>query len=61
MCPGSRNSGQICMMDPTDPTSWLYLENGHAFASRDALTRAGKWLGQQGAGLYDMQDVLDLR
>jgi len=33
------------MMDPTDPTSWLYLENGHAFASRDALTRAGKWLG----------------
>jgi hypothetical protein len=33
------------MMDPTDPTSWLYLENGHAFASRDALMRAGKWLG----------------
>ncbi len=32
-------------MDPADPTSWLYLENGYAFASLDALMRVGRRLG----------------
>ena len=27
----------------------------------NGAVRAGKWLGQQGAGLYDMQDVLGLK
>jgi predicted DCC family thiol-disulfide oxidoreductase YuxK len=32
-------------LDPTDPTSWLYLEDGQAFASLDAFMRVGRRLG----------------
>lgn len=35
-------------LDPSDPQSWLYLENGHAYTSLDAVIRAGRRLG--GAG-----------
>ena len=33
-------------LDPEDPTSWLYLEDGHAYASLDALMRVGSRLGR---------------
>jgi predicted DCC family thiol-disulfide oxidoreductase YuxK len=39
-------------LDPGDPTSWLYLENGQAYESLDAFIRVGsrlagrwQWLG----------------
>ena len=32
-------------MDPDDPTSWLYVERGHAYASLDAVIRVGARLG----------------
>ncbi|MEP5153230.1 DCC1-like thiol-disulfide oxidoreductase family protein [Planktotalea sp.] len=32
-------------MSPSDPTSWLYLENGFAFSSLDAVVRTGQRLG----------------
>ena len=41
------------------------VEISHKASSRltfaNGAVRAGKWLGQQGAGLYDMQDVLGLK
>jgi 4-hydroxy-tetrahydrodipicolinate reductase len=41
------------------------VEISHKASSRltfaNGAVRAGKWLGQQSAGLYDMQDVLDLK
>jgi len=41
------------------------VEISHKASSRltfaNGAVRAGKWLGQQGAGLYDMQDVLNLK
>jgi len=33
-------------MDPADPTSWLYLEDGRGYASLDALIRVGHRLGR---------------
>jgi len=33
-------------MDPTDPTSWLYLEEGQVWTSLDALIRVGYRLGR---------------
>jgi predicted DCC family thiol-disulfide oxidoreductase YuxK len=33
-------------MDPSDPTSWLFLEEGRAFSSLDALIRVGLRLGR---------------
>ncbi|MEX0351508.1 MAG: thiol-disulfide oxidoreductase DCC family protein [Paracoccaceae bacterium] len=38
-------------LDPTDPLSWLYLENGRAYSSLDALMRAGRRLGGVWKGL----------
>lgn len=35
-------------LDPSDPQSWLYLEDGRAYTSLDAIIRAGRRLG--GAG-----------
>ena len=35
-------------LDANDPTSWLYLENGRAYASLDAVIRAGRRLGGLG-------------
>ena len=32
-------------LDPDDPASWLYVEDGKAFASLDALIRVGLRLG----------------
>ena len=32
-------------LDPDDPASWLYVENGRAFSSLDALIRVGQRLG----------------
>ena len=32
-------------MDPDDPASWLYLEDGRAYSSLDAVMRVGRRLG----------------
>jgi predicted DCC family thiol-disulfide oxidoreductase YuxK len=32
-------------LDPADPTSWLYLENGRAYSSLEAFIRVGHRLG----------------
>jgi predicted DCC family thiol-disulfide oxidoreductase YuxK len=32
-------------MDPGDPLSWLYVRQGEAFASLDAVIRVGQELG----------------
>ncbi|MBL4813240.1 MAG: DUF393 domain-containing protein [Rhodobacteraceae bacterium] len=32
-------------LDPSDPLSWLYIEDGVAYTSLDALIRVGKRLG----------------
>jgi predicted DCC family thiol-disulfide oxidoreductase YuxK len=32
-------------LDADDPTTWLYLEDGRAYASLDAIVRAGRRLG----------------
>ncbi|SPJ29999.1 hypothetical protein TRM7615_03526 [Falsiruegeria mediterranea M17] len=32
-------------LDPDDPTSWLYLEQGQAYTSSDAIIHAGQKLG----------------
>jgi predicted DCC family thiol-disulfide oxidoreductase YuxK len=32
-------------LDPTDPASWLYLEDGKAYASMEAIVRVGRRLG----------------
>ncbi len=38
-------------MDPSDPTSWLYLEEGRAYSSLDAFIRTGARLGGIWKGL----------
>lgn len=38
-------------LDPEDPTSWLYLENGRAYSSLDAFIRVGRRLGGLWSGL----------
>lgn len=35
-------------MDPEDPESWLYLEDGQAHRSLDAIIRAGRRMGGPG-------------
>ena len=32
-------------LDPDDPASWLFIENGHAFTSIDAMIRVGGHFG----------------
>lgn len=32
-------------LDPSDPVSWLYIEDGYAYSSLDAVIRAGRRLG----------------
>lgn len=32
-------------LDPADPSSWLYVEDGHAYSSLDAVIRAGARMG----------------
>ena len=38
-------------LDPADPASWLYLEDGRAYSSLDAFIRVGRRLGGVWAGL----------
>lgn len=38
-------------LDPADPTSWLYVEEGRAYTSLDAFMRVGRRLGGVWAGL----------
>jgi predicted DCC family thiol-disulfide oxidoreductase YuxK len=38
-------------LDPADPASWLYVEDGRAFASLDAFVRVGRRLGGVWRGL----------
>ena len=52
-------------LDPADPVSWLYLEDGRAYSSLDALVRVGWRLGGLWKGLivlrvlpHRLQDVL---
>ena len=42
-------------MDADDPLSWLYLENGAAFSSMDAIIRVGQRLGGVWKGLVIFQ------
>jgi len=35
-------------LDPADPDSWLYLQDGKAYSSMDAIIHAGKRLGGWG-------------
>lgn len=43
-------------MNPDDPLSWLYIENGYAHTSLDAIVRAGKALG----GIWKMLAVFNV-
>lgn len=38
-------------LDPGDPSSWLYIEDGRAYSSLDALIRVGSRLGGVWKGL----------
>ncbi|MFU1477997.1 thiol-disulfide oxidoreductase DCC family protein [Roseovarius sp. C7] len=38
-------------MDPQDPASWLYIENGRAYSSLDAIIRVGQRFGGLWRGL----------
>jgi predicted DCC family thiol-disulfide oxidoreductase YuxK len=42
-------------LDPADPLSWLYLEDGRAYSSLDALVRVGWRLGGIWKGLVILQ------
>lgn len=46
-------------LDPADPSSWLYLEDGHAYSSLDAVIRVGQRLGGiwKGFGLMRVMPV----
>ncbi|MDJ0814168.1 MAG: DCC1-like thiol-disulfide oxidoreductase family protein [Woeseiaceae bacterium] len=43
-------------MDPEDPLSWLYVENGRAHTSLDAIVRVGKEFG----GIWKMLSIFNL-
>lgn len=40
-------------LDPSDPVSWLYVEEGKAYSSLDAVTRIGRRLG----GVWNLLSV----
>jgi len=42
-------------LDPGDPVSWLYLEDGCAYSSLDAFIRVGQRLGGVWQGLYALR------
>jgi predicted DCC family thiol-disulfide oxidoreductase YuxK len=52
ICPVQSKLGQAVLrhygLDPMSPDSWLYLEEGRAYASLDAVIRAGRRLGGRG-------------
>ncbi|MEH6477757.1 MAG: DCC1-like thiol-disulfide oxidoreductase family protein [Sneathiella sp.] len=41
-------------MDPTDPMSWLFIENGRGYTSMDAVIRVGDRLG----GVWKVLNIL---
>ena len=41
-------------MDPADPMSWLFVEDGHAYSSMDAVIRVGSRLG----GMWKALNIL---
>jgi predicted DCC family thiol-disulfide oxidoreductase YuxK len=41
-------------LDPADPTSWLYIEQGQAYSSLDAFIRVGRRLG----GIWKVLGIL---
>ena len=43
-------------MDPADPLSWLFIEEGYAYASMDAVIRVGNRLG----GIWKASNILRL-
>lgn len=47
-------------LDPADPVSWLYLEQGRAYSSLDAFIRVGQRLGGVWKGLIVLR-VLPVR
>ncbi len=52
ICPVQSELGQAVLthfgLDPADPDSWLYLADGEAYGSIDAIVRAGNRLGSWG-------------
>jgi predicted DCC family thiol-disulfide oxidoreductase YuxK len=72
ICPIQTPLGQSVLrhfgLDPQDPASWLYLIDGRAYTSLDAMIRAGRRMGGWGHVLVPlsilpggMQDWLYLR
>lgn len=43
-------------MEPSDPSSWLYIEDGLAFSSLEAVVRVGQRLG----GIWHVLSILRL-
>ncbi|MEH6478138.1 MAG: DCC1-like thiol-disulfide oxidoreductase family protein, partial [Sneathiella sp.] len=41
-------------IDPADPMSWLFIEDGHAYSSMDAMIRVGNRLG----GIWKVLTIL---
>ena len=52
ICPTQNTIGNAVLIhygfDPDDPDSWLYLVNGYAYTSMDAMIRVGRRLGGVG-------------
>ncbi|MDU8945983.1 thiol-disulfide oxidoreductase DCC family protein [Ovoidimarina sediminis] len=52
ICPVQSGTGDALVrhygLDPTDPETWLFLEDGHAWSGMEAIIRIGERLG--GAG-----------
>ncbi|MFD0916514.1 thiol-disulfide oxidoreductase DCC family protein [Pseudahrensia aquimaris] len=44
-------------LDPDDPESWLYLEDGYAYTSMDGMIRAGRRVGGVGWLLQSLRIV----
>ena len=59
ICPVRTPLGQALLthygLDPADPESWLYLIDGRAYTSIDAMIRAGARVGGWGRGLQTLR------
>lgn len=55
ICTTESSLGQAVLthygLDPRDPDSWLYLEDGRAYTSLDAVVRVGRRVGGVGRAL----------